>query len=508
MFLTPIMVIIYGAAALIDAVFLLFAPQSILGVLLALLVGGVATSCVSIRLCRIPERVWMVRWIVVGFLHLIVDVALYAYGPARPGAAAYFIVLLISLYVMSGWATAMLTAAALAVFYAISIAAEVGLYRPPLQLSGALSIAQDSATWTFSLVIVACLAVSLSHRNARITHIALEQAARAQHALAALDARHQTGVRIGQTLRQNAATTVAATQQQKSGTLEQAAAVTQMLTALTELSQTAHHIARTAQRTRAISADTLTSASRVRVSAEHVAERSAAGQQKVAEVIASIEVVHDNNAALVAQLLVLSEHSHRISVMVGAITAIAAETRLLSLNAAIESAATAQSGGRFNVIASEIKKLSDRSRDTAKDVQRIVTDVQSAIAGAVRMAEQGNTTIADAVALTHSTGAVIQALGTVIEDARANAHTIVGAAQDVDGVTAEIVLATQQQQSANEQIVVTLHGVNAVAQQIAAGVTQIASATTDLETLSEQLIGSISQDVTVGVMPVTAPPVR
>ncbi|HMV79903.1 MAG TPA: methyl-accepting chemotaxis protein [Leptospiraceae bacterium] len=79
----------------------------------------------------------------------------------------------------------------------------------------------------------------------------------------------------------------------------------------------------------------------------------------------------------------LGEKSKSINMIVDTITRISDQTNLLALNASIEAARAGDSGRGFSVVASEVGKLAEASRKSAKEISAFVAGLQSKISGII-----------------------------------------------------------------------------------------------------------------------------
>jgi methyl-accepting chemotaxis protein len=74
-----------------------------------------------------------------------------------------------------------------------------------------------------------------------------------------------------------------------------------------------------------------------------------------------------------------SRNVEKIKNLLDAILSITAQTNLLALNAAIEAARAGEAGKGFSVVADEIRKLAEESKNTANEIQNITVDVISSV---------------------------------------------------------------------------------------------------------------------------------
>lgn len=91
----------------------------------------------------------------------------------------------------------------------------------------------------------------------------------------------------------------------------------------------------------------------------------------------------------------LGESMSNIRDFLSMITGIAAQTNLLALNAAIEAARAGEAGKGFAVVAEEIRKLSDDSNKTVKEISQIVEVLQEKAVTAVEVVRGGNEAVVE-----------------------------------------------------------------------------------------------------------------
>ncbi|RHX87731.1 methyl-accepting chemotaxis protein [Leptospira stimsonii] len=75
----------------------------------------------------------------------------------------------------------------------------------------------------------------------------------------------------------------------------------------------------------------------------------------------------------------IKEYSNGISKIIGIITSISEKTNLLALNASIESARAGEAGKGFSVVAEEISKLADQTRNSIKDIVSLIGNTTKAV---------------------------------------------------------------------------------------------------------------------------------
>ncbi|MBC7963044.1 MAG: hypothetical protein H7Y05_08880, partial [Steroidobacteraceae bacterium] len=132
------------------------------------------------------------------------------------------------------------------------------------------------------------------------------------------------------------------------------------------------------------------SATRSVVLAEQVSlSASQTGMEAVQHAETGIHDIEAQVASLAEVVNRLGAKSLRIGKIITVIEEIAAQTRLLALNAAILAAQAGKHGVSFAVVAHEIRMLADRTFLSTKEIVDVITSVQKETSSSVQLADKG-----------------------------------------------------------------------------------------------------------------------
>ena len=205
------------------------------------------------------------------------------------------------------------------------------------------------------------------------------------------------------------------------------------------------------------------------------------GRDRVVETVGAIQTMTQDVQNTAAMIEGLATQGRDIGKVLDVIRAIAEQTNLLALNAAIEAARAGEAGRGFAVVADEVRALAHRTAQSTQEIEKMVAGIQNGTGEAVQSMQQSNQRTQDTLEMARAAGVALEQITQSIS--LINERNLV------------IASASEEQAQVSREVDRNLVNIRDLATQSAAGANQTSAATHELSRLAVDLNAMVARFV-------------
>jgi len=304
------------------------------------------------------------------------------------------------------------------------------LYNPICQITGKVKeIAEGNLTVKIGVGgsdIIGQLAISIEVLAHNFAEIILD----AQHASEQVATSSEELTAIAEQNTQASTQIAISIEQVARGTQKQSAAVNETSSAGEEISASTEEVA--------------AGSGEITTSMISAMATTTAGQKALDHVIEQMTSISTGTDQVQHAIMELSTKSEKIGHIIGVITGLASQTNLLALNAAIEAARAGEQGRGFAVVADEVRKLAEQSREAAQQIETLIKQNHSDIDTAVVAIKDNVTNVKVGMDVVNAAGQSFSEISRLVENVSAQMEQITATFQQVASGNQHIVTLIQE----------------------------------------------------------------
>ena len=246
-------------------------------------------------------------------------------------------------------------------------------------------------------------------------------------------------------IKKNADTTAAATEELSASSEEVNSSMQQVSTTVQEVANGAQKVSK--------------SANDSREAAEKTSESAKKGSDAASSVNQKMTVISTSTNEGAEKIKTLGQKSNEIGKIVDTIKNISEQTNLLALNAAIEAARAGEAGRGFAVVADEVRKLAEDSGRASEQISDLITSIQKEISVSVdsmekniKSVDEGNSAVNVALESFKAIPELIKTVTNSLGDMAAVAEENAAGSEEVSSSVQEVTSAMEQVSSSAQQL--------------------------------------------------------
>ena len=223
---------------------------------------------------------------------------------------------------------------------------------------------------------------------------------------------------------------------------------------------------------------------------ENIADQGEVTIHSASEQMSSI---YDSTKLTTELIHKLAKQSEEIAGITNIITGITEQTNLLALNAAIEAARAGEHGKGFAVVADEVRKLAEQSKNSANQIVQLTAEIQLETRNVESAVQLSLVTVEDGVNVIQEAGKSFSEIVRAVDDMKLQIENISAVSEQISASTEEVAASVSDITSSSALTADQLEAAAADIQLQVSTLQEIASVSTDLNDRASSLQDIVGQ---------------
>lgn len=211
------------------------------------------------------------------------------------------------------------------------------------------------------------------------------------------------------------------------------------------------------------------------------------GETSISHAVNTMEDINSTVQGTVKVIRNLGMASAQISQIVDAITAIAGQTNLLALNAAIEAARAGEHGRGFSVVADEIRKLAEQSKQSTNTIVQIIDSIQSQTKDAIEKMDESAEKVSVGQDVVLAAGKSFKEIKEYVDKVNDSVQGITAATEELSASSNEVINTVEKIKIISQETEENSHTISASAQEQSVSMEGVTTSVVALAELAIQL---------------------